>query len=226
MQFDNVFATTVLAYYPFCFQSNCHFARGIIAQDFGFSIPMNATVAGIVVDAAHKANSSNSITDTVVQLLINGTPSGANYALTNYWPLLPQYETYGTPTDLWGAVLTPSDINSNLFGVMLQPLNKSNAPAQAYFDHVQITVYYTLPTGIQSWQQSSQSFLYDALSQSLIHNSGLKYQVRIHDAAGRMVYENEISEKSQPLHFLKPGVYTAVIQSSGANSTLQFSIQH
>jgi hypothetical protein len=116
----------------------------ILLETYGFAIPTNATILGIVAVATRTATGAT-IDDLTVRLLKAGSPVGSNYASSNSWLTTPQ--TYGTgTTDLWGTTWTPSDINNSGFGITITPQNtNAKTLGTAELDAVQITVYYSAP---------------------------------------------------------------------------------
>ncbi len=179
---DNTDASTTLSPMPLCFQSQCYYSRGLLASDFGFTIPGNATIEGVMLDVERRAGMPTSIVDSTVQLMDSTAYIGNNLASSVTWPINDAYVSYGGPTDTWGASLTPSDVNFSQFGIIFKAMNQSTSGAiQAYVDHVRMTVYYSTPsgmatqtsgTGLQSlsWQQ-----LEDGLEVSLNLSSSEKF---------------------------------------------------
>jgi len=225
---DSVYAAVWLWSNPNCFMSSCYYARGLQASDFGFSVPGNATVTGIIADASRKGQTSSAIWDSSIFLLKNGLPEGVPKTGPNAWPLLPQYETYGDSSDLWGASLTPADVNSSQFGVMVKPMNKSTASDSAFVDHIRLTVFYTLPVSVDENYFSEYAFYFDATSQSIIINvddlKNTKAEMRVFDYSGRMVLRKKVSERVE-VNGLSPGIYTAVIFREQIKLRLKFSVQ-
>jgi hypothetical protein len=62
--------------------------------------------------------------------------------------------TYGTSSDLWGAPLTPSDINNNNFGVVFTAQIKNTV---ARIEYIDVQVYYTTSSGTKYVSISSGS---------------------------------------------------------------------
>lgn len=122
-------------------------SRRLIASDFGFSIPSDATVLGIDIDwRRDKLNISGGpqITDLEVRLIDgSGSLVGDNKASATQWPNNnPTTFSYGDSTDMWGTTLTPSDINADDFGVSLRSqVTGGSAAGRVYW--AAITVYYT-----------------------------------------------------------------------------------
>jgi hypothetical protein len=126
--------------------SSIRYSHYLKATNFGFSIPSGATIDGIKVEIDRKRDSSSSVLDYVIKLVIGGSVTGSNYAVTwTNWPTSDAYASYGGSSDKWGLTPTVSQINSSDFGVVLQ-VEMEPPPmttAYAYVDHIRITVYYT-----------------------------------------------------------------------------------
>lgn len=122
------------------------------ATGFGFTIPDNATIDGIVVEVERSA-SGFYVRDARVYIVKGNALTGTNKANSTPWPSTDTYQTYGSPTDLWGTTWTPADINSTGFGVAISVLNQDTNIAQAYIDHIRITVYYTHVAGMHLMTQ-------------------------------------------------------------------------
>ena len=115
--------------------------------NYGFAIPDNATISGIVVTIGRSGTtgSGNDIRDVVVSLIKGGAIIGNNKAVTGTdWPTSITAATYGATSDLWGVTWTPAEINASDFGVALA-VNSANSKT-ASVDYMQIAVTYTLPT--------------------------------------------------------------------------------
>lgn len=117
------------------------------ATGYGFSIPSNASIVGIVVQALVKANSATGLTDFSVMLLKNGTRVGADHANGNIWTTILANQTYGSSGDLWGTTWTPADINDPNFGVAYAAQNINLiSTLTASIDYISVKVYYTTPS--------------------------------------------------------------------------------
>ena len=117
--------------------------------NYGFAIPANATINGIVVTIGRFENttgSGNDVRDNVVRLIKGGAVTGDNKADTvTEWPTgTSSFATYGTNSDLWGTTWTPAEINASDFGVALSA-NSTNSRT-ASVDYMQIGVTYTVPS--------------------------------------------------------------------------------
>lgn len=113
------------------------------ATNFGFSIPSNATIEGIVVNVDRSASVVNTVTEAEIKLLKAGTIVGNNAATVNYWPTTAAVASYGSSSGLWGTTWTYSDINDTNFGVVLAT-QSSPTGKTGYVDYISITVYYSV----------------------------------------------------------------------------------
>lgn len=128
----------------------------LFAQDFGFAIPENAVITGIRVGTERTRTSAPSgggeIVDDSVRLVKGGVVAGDNLAYGEIfrWPQTEQITVaYGSSTALWGTSWTPADINDPGFGFAIAVRGAAaGASRTAQIDHVEIEVYYTIPSAI------------------------------------------------------------------------------
>lgn len=129
------------------------FTHQLQATQYGFSVPSNATITGVVLESRSQRDTSGAANqDKVVSLIKGGTVSGNNKATTTPYVLNAvnnndptAWQTYGSPTDLWGLSLLYSDVNATNFGVALSSQNPSATTGSAGIDALRLTVYYTVP---------------------------------------------------------------------------------
>lgn len=116
--------------------------------NFGFAISGGATIDGVIVEV-ECSSSIALIRDEEVSLVKGGTVSGSNLADFSYWSDSGDTTiSHGGASNLWGLSLTPTDINSSNFGVVISITNDSlKFTCTGYVDHVKITVYYTEVSG-------------------------------------------------------------------------------
>jgi len=147
----------------------------LLASNFGFSIPANATVTSVTVEVEGYAEVHNSGQSFQISLHNNGNNLGNTYSM-----ILPSSEAYvARGSDTWGAVLNPTIVNGSTFGVSLRDAsNNGSDDWDNYVDHVRVTVYYTYtianliqPTGSQaaasvplSSRYSSKTLLSDGIN--------------------------------------------------------------
>ena len=115
------------------------------ATSFGFTIPANATITGIVAYIEKSASSSSGVDDDDVFLLKAGVATGNDKANPSDWDDSDDVWTYGGSTDLWGTTWTPAEINASNFGLRLRADSDTSSSRTAYVDHVEIRVYYSVP---------------------------------------------------------------------------------
>lgn len=116
----------------------------LTGQVFGFSIPGNATINGIVASINHYASLSfgSDVVDQTVKLTKGGPVIGDNKASASAWPSSPATASYGSSSDLWGTTWTPGEINATTFGLVLEAASPGQNN-QANVDYFSLTVYYT-----------------------------------------------------------------------------------
>jgi hypothetical protein len=124
----------------------------LIATRFGFNLPTNAIVKGILFEIERKATSAvaNIGADLVIKLV--GVTSATNNKAAWVWSSLESILYYGGNGDLWGgnsSNVTYNLINSTNFGIKIQAWNNyTNAPStynvNFFVDHIRCTVYYDL----------------------------------------------------------------------------------
>lgn len=88
----------------------------LVARNFGFAIPVGASIAGVTVRAEASEHSAG--TESLNGQLQNdaGALVGSSQAQTISGTAKSVY-TYGGTADLWGATLTPAIVNDADFGV-------------------------------------------------------------------------------------------------------------
>ena len=134
---------------PNCAGANCFYTAGLVTANYMFAIPGVATVDGIMVEVM-RMSINGSVYDSTVKVLKAGMPVGQNKASLIAWGNTLGYTVYGGAADLWGTTWTPADINNTNFGTYLTAYNQSTVQQPgAMIDHIRITIYYTMPVGIQ-----------------------------------------------------------------------------
>jgi hypothetical protein len=113
----------------------------VTATNFGFAIPADATIDGIVVEWEKRDQGQSSL-DHAVRIIKGGTIGSTDKANATDWPDADAYVSYGANNDLWGETWSDSDINDSGFGAALAG-GRSGGGAVLNLDHVRITVYYT-----------------------------------------------------------------------------------
>lgn len=135
-------------------------SRYLKLTSLGFAIPSGATIKGVKVSLWIKVDqgpSGGGYGPFRVRLVKAGTPTGTGPANPNgvggsgpwFWNLN-SWEV-GEPTDLWGATLSPTDVNNSGFGFVFSIGLVANAGGETVTGWVGapqiVTVYYTLASG-------------------------------------------------------------------------------
>lgn len=135
------------------------FTQYLKATDYGFSIPTDATIDGIEMHVELHADfnvggvSGRRWDEKSVRLVVGGIVVGTDYATLVTFPITTSDTTitYGTPTELWGLTISPSDINASNFGaVFAAEENRGDGDNTLYVDSIGLTVYYTTAGGSAS----------------------------------------------------------------------------
>lgn len=128
--------------------------------NFGFAIPLNSVIRGIVVNVEKSVPFSLACQDNIVKLVKNGVISGNNKADVNNWGTSDATVVYGASNDLWGVELSPNDINSSNFGLVFSGKTSSGFAITLQVDYIEIIVYYDLAfTGTPFYGTVGQSFI-------------------------------------------------------------------
>lgn len=122
----------------------------LVVSNFGFTIPTDATINGIVVEM-DRSNVAGAASDNRLQLAKGTTFAnlvGNNKADTaTDWPASLATVSYGTgTTDLWGTTWTPAEINASSFAVMMS-VQADAANTDVGVDFIRVNVYYTEAAG-------------------------------------------------------------------------------
>jgi hypothetical protein len=136
------------------------------ATGFGFSIPAEATVLGIVVTLNRKATYGPGATantwvfDTDAMLVKAGVikwETDQAQEFTNKWPEVDEAKKFGSSTSLWNNTWTPAQINESGFGFAFRAVLQSgtgNPLCRANINSVTIGVYYQVSGG-STWLETS-----------------------------------------------------------------------
>lgn len=124
-------------------------------SNFGFSIPTNSTILGIVV-AVERDDPNGNTRDYAVRIVKGNVIGATNKSLATAWPTTDTYQSYGTSVDLWGETWTPADINSANFGFAIAAQKVAGGAQNGRIDHIQVTVHFsiTLPVNITHFTAS------------------------------------------------------------------------
>jgi Secretion system C-terminal sorting domain len=125
----------------------------LAVSNFGFSIPNTNTICGISA-TIYRANTSlislgGSVSDNSVILTTAGALTGSDRASGTNWPNTTiTAANYGSPSDLWGTTVLPTDINNPGFGIAVSANIRTTSlgviPVAA-IDQITLTVYSSPP---------------------------------------------------------------------------------
>jgi hypothetical protein len=114
----------------------------LLLTDFGLSVPDDATVVGIQFDVERNSDEGETV-DSLVQVLQNGAPVGADHGQTGAWPSALTYTSYGGRSEMWGASWTPAEVRASGFGLSIAPkITATKGNDRAHINSVRATVFY------------------------------------------------------------------------------------
>lgn len=131
---DNVRATAAL--------QTSQATKNLKATGFGFAIPSDAVISGILVEVEHSESLPGCLIQVnQVKLIVAGTIQGNDNVHGDCLTTTDTYWSFGSSSDTWGLVLSPADINATNFGVAVKYFAMLNDTVRV--DHIRITVYYS-----------------------------------------------------------------------------------
>jgi Secretion system C-terminal sorting domain len=132
----------------------------LTAENFGFSIPLSATICGIQVSIEREASgilgglgvTLGAVADNSVKIIRGGVVSGTEHKSATAWTESDTYASYGSNSDDWGlSSWVPADINSSNFGVAISANLSAlvGVTLGANVDVITLTVsYITIPLAV------------------------------------------------------------------------------
>lgn len=132
-------------------------SKRIMFTGYGFNIPLTATVTGIEASFTYSTvnTTTNTLRDTLVNLLYNGTVVGNSQASVTPAFANTGSVLVGSSNDTWGWFWNPTDINAQGFGLNFKVISNA-AGAEFHFTYgASIRVYYDLPNGIKESQKQN-----------------------------------------------------------------------
>lgn len=135
---DNAYATTIESG-----NTTSDRLRGTMATPF--AVPAGATIDGVEVRYRRKTTASLAVTTTRVQLTNGGTLIGTQKSAAGDWEAAETLTTLGTSSDVWGATLNDTVVNSTTFGACINVtwFNDLGGSGSAQVDQIEINVHYT-----------------------------------------------------------------------------------
>jgi hypothetical protein len=122
------------------------FGEVTIAYDIASGgIPGGSTIDGIAFVVERKASDASHFYDSDVHIVVNGNP-GNDKSDAGAWATSDETITYGGAADLHGLTPTLAQLEAG-FSVKFNAENNGIMPATAYYDSVNITIFWTAPAG-------------------------------------------------------------------------------
>lgn len=121
------------------------YSQHLCATGFGFSIPVGSTILGRKVRVERSTTHAEKASDYEVRAIKNGLIGSTERAKVGFWPTSDEYAEYGSDSDLWGETWTAADVNAANSGVAIKALCGMEE-YQVNVDHIEMTVYYELPS--------------------------------------------------------------------------------
>lgn len=231
---DDVYAT---ASHCDCCDAN---TRCFETAGYGFTIPLTATIDGIVVEVEKKASGGSMVQDNGVKLVKAGTTVGLSQATTANWPSTDTHFTYGSATDLWGTTWLPEDINDSGFGLAIASISYTcfgnGSPVISSIDHVSITVYFTdIATSVSNTSSANANQLLvtpnpsaSGFIQVSLPSDEKLVNISIADMTGKIHYEKTsvLSSGRLALNISLPkGTYTMHVNGSAHSYVKKFMVE-
>jgi hypothetical protein len=144
--------------------ANGEVSKYLEVSDYGYVIPVGATIDGIQVSVeGYQESFLADFADASIVLMKNGMPVGIDHAGTGYYDDKDYVNIYGSSTDLWGETWTPADIMNPGFGVLYAvKRNSGTGSFYMFVDYVEVTVFFSgngciLPVNYESFNVSLQN---------------------------------------------------------------------
>lgn len=166
---DNVYATASL--------STSTFSHYLKATNFGFSIPVDATIDGIVVEIERKSSVGSAVNDNRIRIVKGGVVGTTDRSAGAAWPTTETIASFGSSSDLWGETWTAADINASNFGVVFAAVGTMAATASV--DIKQITVYFTeAPPAVDLNLSLFEIPYYEFFAEDLLYDTNLSLSLQ------------------------------------------------
>lgn len=118
--------------------------------DYGFTIPVGATINGIIVNVERASNrtANGGSRDAAMRIVQGGTIGTDDRSTATAYTTTDVVEAHGGAADLWGLAWTSADINAANFGAAFRATKPSSSGLShtVSVDHIQIIVDFTPDT--------------------------------------------------------------------------------
>jgi hypothetical protein len=116
----------------------------LVSSAHGFTIPVGATIDGIVANVNRYSNTANQTFDERVRIVKGGVVGATDRSAGGFWSTTgSDVVTYGGVSDLWGESWLYSDINASNFGLAIACRESGGTQTDGLVDYVELTVWYT-----------------------------------------------------------------------------------
>lgn len=134
-----------------------YFSDYLYGTNHGFTIPVGATIDGVVAEVQCSDNFSPHAIEYSRRLTKDGTTFvGAEKTAGQTLSTTSTYYSCGGAADLWSTTLTYTEVNASTFGQMVQFTGGASSGARVFVDHMRMTVYYTVASGQPTSRRFSQ----------------------------------------------------------------------
>lgn len=173
---------------------------GLRVTNFGFSLPAEATIRGVTVFIVKKASAASRAHDYNVQLVVGGSLSGANKAISTDIQTSDLQYTYGDESDLWGQSLSRAQVVASNFGVEYRAeADADEGDVTVSVDRIRIKVSYTQ---IETSDYLELDFFGDLEVPTSATIDGIKVEL---ERSGPLLAGGQGSVKDNTIQMLKAG---------------------
>ncbi|MGZ3919869.1 MAG: T9SS type A sorting domain-containing protein [Bacteroidia bacterium] len=211
------------SYYSIC--CNNSKSSALHLYRFNINVPLTASITGVTTSyttTAGNGGPTNYKIDSIC--LTNNFIKVGNYKRDSVNGAGGTY-TDGGISDTWGATLTPSIVNAPHFGFRIHlDTYGINTTIMGAFN---LTVHYTLPTGIKESQPAILKPIFYCENKNLIVRSNeTKINVTVYSLTGEKVAESSVEKEGLlPLNQLSPGIYIYKYNSGLQSGSAKFIIE-
>lgn len=132
---------------------NGRYSEAIFARNFGFNVPSDAIITGVLVRILRSCSRANAVKDGQLYLLnTSANATGTNNASNTYYSTSTQEVWYGGSDKLFGCALTPAWVNHSNFGVHYRIRSEYNGSSTTNVAWIAMAVSYLLASGVWTSQ--------------------------------------------------------------------------
>lgn len=141
-------------YKPWVYFPTPNNSKRLMHTSYGFNIPATASITGVLVEMGYTTLNvtGNTLKDSLVMLLVNGSMAGEDKSPSSPYLGTSGTLSYGGPTDTWGILLSPADVNSPGFGFNFKLFSSVANSQLTVANGASITIHYNNAAGLHEWQ--------------------------------------------------------------------------